>query len=68
MLRYDIDSDISFTPEILAKLEDEMKKIVKENLRIERFELPREEAIALMTEKDEPFLHIDSIRHSAGRI
>ena len=52
---YDIDSDISFTPEILAKLEDEMKKIVKENLRIERFELPREEAIALMTEKDEPY-------------
>ena len=52
---YDIDSDISFTPEILSAIENEMKKIVKENLRIERFELPREEAIALMTEKDEPY-------------
>ena len=52
---YDIDSDISFTPEILSAIESEMKKIVKENLRIERFELPREEAIALMTEKDEPY-------------
>ena len=52
---YDIDSDISFTPEILSAIESEMKKIVKENLRIERFELPREEAIAFMTEKDEPY-------------
>ncbi len=52
---YDIDSEVSFTPEILSKIEDEMKKIVKENLRIERFELPREEAIALMKEKDEPY-------------
>ena len=52
---YDIDSDVSFTPEILSKIEDEMKKIVKENLRIERFELPREEAVALMTEKNEPY-------------
>ena len=52
---YDIDSDTSFTPEILSKIEDEMKKIVKENLRIERFELPREEAIAFMKEKDEPY-------------
>ncbi len=52
---YDIDSEISFTPEILANIESEMKKIVKENLRIERFELLREEAIALMKEKDEPY-------------
>ena len=52
---YDIDSEISFTPEILSAIEDEMKKIVKENLRIERFELPREEAIAFMKEKDEPY-------------
>ena len=52
---YDIDSEISFTPEILSSLEAEMKKIVKENLRIERFELPRDEAIALMTEKNEPY-------------
>lgn len=40
---------------MLAALEGEMKKIVKENLRIERFELPRAEAIALMTERDEPY-------------
>ena len=52
---YDVDSDVAFSPELLAKLEDEMKKIVKENLVIERFELPREEAIRLMTEKNEPY-------------
>ena len=52
---YDIDSDVTFTPEVLAKLEAEMKKIVKENLKIERFELPREEAVKLMTERDEPY-------------
>ena len=52
---YDIDSDVAFTPEVLAKLEAEMKKIVKENLKIERFELPRDEAVKLMTERDEPY-------------
>ncbi|MBQ3099740.1 MAG: threonine--tRNA ligase [Clostridia bacterium] len=52
---YDIDVDTAFTPEILEKLEAEMKKIVKENLRIERFTLPRDEAIAFMKEKDEPY-------------
>ncbi|MBR2354687.1 MAG: threonine--tRNA ligase [Clostridia bacterium] len=52
---YDFDSEVPFTPEVLKSLEDEMKKIVKENLRIERFELPRDEAIALMTEKNEPY-------------
>ena len=52
---YDVDSETSITPEVLAALEVEMKKIVKENLRIERFELPRDEAIALMTEKNEPY-------------
>jgi len=52
---YDFDSEISFTPEVLKTLEDEMKKIVRENLKIERFELPREEAIALMEEKNEPY-------------
>ncbi len=52
---YDIDSEVSFSPELLAKIEDEMKKIVKENLLIECFELPRDEAIQLMTEKDEPY-------------
>ena len=52
---YDIDSEVTFTPDALKAIEAEMKKIVKENLKIERFELPREEAIALMKEKDEPY-------------
>lgn len=52
---YDVDSDIPFTQEALEALEGEMKKIVKENLKIERFTLPREEAIALMEEKGEPY-------------
>ena len=52
---YDIDSEVAFTPEILANIEAEMQKIVKENLLIERFTLPRDEAIKLMTEKDEPY-------------
>ena len=52
---YDFDSDIPFTPDVLTALEAEMKKIVKENLKIERFELPRAEAIAFMQEKDEPY-------------
>ena len=52
---YDIDSETSFSPDILAALEGEMKKIVKENLKIERFELPRAEAIAFMEEKNEPY-------------
>ena len=52
---YDFDSDVTFTPEVLKKLEDEMKKIVKENLKIERFELDRSEALKLMREKDEPY-------------
>ncbi len=52
---YDFDSDISFGPEQLAAIEGEMKKIVKENHLIERFELPRAEAIKLMEEKGEPY-------------
>ncbi len=60
---YDIDSDVSFSPEILTKIEAEMKKIVKENLIIERFTLPRDEAKKLMEEKNEPYkvLLIDRI-------
>ena len=52
---YDIDSEVTFTPEVLEKIEAEMRKICKEKLPIERFELPREEALALMREKDEPY-------------
>ena len=50
---YDFDTEIKFTPDDLEKIEKEMKKIVKENLKIERFELPKEEALELM--KDEPY-------------
>ena len=51
----DFDSEISFTPDILKNIEGEMKKIVKENLLIERFTLPKDEAIALMKSLDEPY-------------
>ena len=50
---YDFDTEHTFTPEDLEAIEKEMKKIVKENLKIERFELPRNEALELM--KDEPY-------------
>ncbi|MBE6703014.1 MAG: threonine--tRNA ligase [Ruminococcaceae bacterium] len=52
---YDFDSEISFGPDVLAAIESEMKKIVKENHLIRRFELPRAEAIKLMEEKGEPY-------------
>ena len=52
---YDLDSETVFTPEILEKIEAEMRKICKEKLPLERFELPRDEAIAFMKEKDEPY-------------
>ena len=52
---YDIDRETPLTAEDLEKIEAEMKKIVKESLPIERFELPREEAIAFMKEKEEPY-------------
>ena len=52
---YDFDRDHPFTEEELAALEAEMKKITKENLKLERFTLPRAEAIALMEERGEPY-------------
>ena len=52
---YDIDSEVTFTPEVLEKLEEEMRRICKEKLPIERFELPREEAIKFMADRDEPY-------------
>ena len=52
---YDFDSDHKFTPEDLEKIEAEMKKIVKEKLELERFELPRDEAIKLMKEHGEDY-------------
>lgn len=50
---YDVDSETVFTPETLEKVEEEMRKICKEKLPLERFELPRAEALALM--RDEPY-------------
>ncbi len=52
---YDMLAPFSFTPEHMDQIEAEMKKICKENLKIERFELPRPEALAFMQEKEEPF-------------
>ena len=52
---YDIDSPVMFTPEHLTKIEEEMKKIVKENLPLERFTLPFDEAVKFFEDKDEPY-------------
>ncbi|MCD7760164.1 MAG: threonine--tRNA ligase, partial [Clostridiales bacterium] len=50
---YDLDAPFSFTPEIMEQIEAEMRKICKEKLKLERFELPRAEALEFM--KDEPY-------------
>lgn len=52
---YDVDRETPFTGEDLEKIEAEMKKIVKEGLRLERFTMTREEAIQFMQEKEEPY-------------
>ena len=52
---YDLLAPFAFTPEHLEQIEAEMRKICKEKLKLERFELPREEAIKFMEEKEEPF-------------
>ena len=52
---YDMLAPFSFTPENLAEIEAEMRKICKEKLKLERFELPRAEAIKFMEEKEETF-------------
>ena len=52
---YDMLAPFSFTPENLEQIEAEMRKICKEKLKLERFELPRAEAIKFMEEKGEPF-------------
>ena len=52
---YDFDTDTPFTDEDKQKIEEEMNKIIKEDLKIERFSLPREEAIALMKKMEEPY-------------
>ena len=52
---YDLDAPFAFTQDNLAEIEAEMRKICKEKLKMERFELPRAEAIRFMEEKDEPY-------------
>ena len=52
---YDFDAPFSFTAEHLEAMEAEMRKICKEKLKLERFELPRAEAIKFMEEKEEPY-------------
>lgn len=47
---YDFDSEVPFTPEILLEIEDEMKKVIKENQRFERLEVSREEAVSMIKE------------------
>ena len=52
---YDMDAPFTFTPEDLAEIEAEMRKICKEKLKLERFELPREEALKDMEEREQPY-------------
>ena len=52
---YDFDAPFAITPDILEKIEAEMRKICKEKIKLERFELPREEAIKFMEEREEPY-------------
>ena len=52
---YDMDAPFAFTPEHMEQIEAEMRKICKEKLKLERFELPREEALKFMEEKGEPY-------------
>jgi threonyl-tRNA synthetase len=52
---YDFDTEEPFTPEMLESLEAEMRKIIKEKLPLERFELPRAEAMKFMEERGEPY-------------
>lgn len=52
---YDMDSPFPFTPEVLAEVEAEMRKICKEKLKLERFELSRPEAIKFMEDAGEPY-------------
>ncbi len=63
---YDFDVEIAFTPELLEKIEAEMQKIIKEGLRLERFELEAGEAIELMQKAGEDY-KVELIREHAGK-
>lgn len=52
---YDLDSEHTFTPEDLQAIEKEMAKIVKQNIPLQRAELPRSEALAMFAAKDEKY-------------
>jgi threonyl-tRNA synthetase len=52
---YDFDTEEPFSAEMLDSIEAEMRKIIKEKLPLERFELPRQDAVQLMMERDEPY-------------
>ena len=52
---YDFDINENFTPDDLVRIEEEMKKIVKDDLKLERFTMTRDEAIKFFSEKDEPY-------------
>ena len=63
---YDFDIDVPFTPEVLEKLEGEMKKIVKEAIPLERYELDPDEAIEMMVAKGEDY-KVELIKEHAGK-
>ena len=63
---YDFDSEFSFTPDVLEKIEAEMKKIVKETLSIEKYEMTPDEAIAFMNEKNETY-KVELIKEHASK-
>lgn len=63
---YDIDLDRTLTPEDLTRIEAEMKKIIKENLPLERFELSPEEARELMAKEDQPY-KLELIEEHSGK-
>ena len=63
---YDFDIDVPFTPEVLEKLEGEMKKIVKEAIPLERYELDPDEAIKMMAAKGEDY-KVELIKEHAGK-
>jgi len=63
---YDFDVEKPFTPEDLEKIETEMKKIVKENLPLEKFELSSDDAVKMMEEKNEPY-KVELIKEHASK-
>ncbi|MGN0543126.1 MAG: threonine--tRNA ligase [Acutalibacteraceae bacterium] len=63
---YDFDVDVPFTPDVLEKIEAEMKKIVKEGLPLEKYELDPDEAVKMMADKGEDF-KVELIKEHSGK-